>query len=61
MVSAVIMRDSPCDRCGKVSEELRPWKFSEHIIYRGRCIEKPWLCSCCFRAQKKLAWKRGYA
>ena len=44
----IVMLDAPCDRCGKVAPELRPWKVMERITYRGRVIEYPWLCAKCF-------------
>ena len=56
MMAALEMINAHCDRCGKVSESLRPFKLSETITHRGKRIEFPWLCLRCLMAEKKKWW-----
>ena len=53
-VESVTMMQEPCDRCGKVAD-LRPYKWSP-VAYRGRTLDKPWLCRKCFLVEKRKAW-----
>ena len=55
----VTMLDAPCDRCQKMTPELRPFKFSDSISFRGKVIEYPWLCWKCFLAEKRKLWKEN--
>ena len=56
-IGHIAMIDAPCDRCGKQSHELHPFKLSETIVYRGKIITMPWLCLPCTRIEKKKWWK----
>ena len=54
----VLLLDSDCDRCKKRYGELIQFKFEETISYRGRVIERPWLCWHCMLIEKRKWWKR---
>lgn len=53
----VVLLDSECDRCGKLTDELRPYTLTNSITYRRRVIEFPWLCAKCLLVEKKKWWK----
>ncbi len=53
----VIMLNAYCDRCGKMASALYPFHLRDTITYRGREINKPWLCMKCFVKEKEKAWK----
>lgn len=53
---SIEMLNSPCDRCGKQSERLHPFRWAERITYRRRVIEKPWLCIVCLVIEKRKLW-----
>ena len=61
MAEHIVMMDAPCDRCGKQERELRPYKLTSSITFRGKVIEFPWLCWKCFRAEKKKWWATAAA
>jgi hypothetical protein len=61
MVMRATLVNEDCDRCGKTAPELHPFKLSEVIHYRGKVIEKPWLCVRCLRIQKTKLWKQPRA
>ena len=51
------MLNAPCDRCGKVKPELRPYELTDSITYRGKRRDHPWMCIRCFVVEKKKWWK----
>ena len=53
------LQTRPCARYGEISDELRPYKFNT-VIYKGKTLETPWLCSKCFHLEKQKAWKTQY-
>ena len=57
VTTRIELLDSPCDRCGKQSDRLHPFKLSESITYRKREIAHPWLCVRCFLVEKEKWWK----
>ena len=53
----VEMISADCERCGKHADRLLPFVLSDSISYRGKTINKAWLCLKCFGIEKEKWWK----
>lgn len=57
MTLKIVMLNQPCDRCAKVVPEAHPFKLSDHIFFRAKRIDWPWLCPKCYIKEKEKWWK----
>ncbi len=55
-MTTVQMLDADCDRCGNHVDEVRPYTLTATITFRGKVVEKPWMCTKCFVIEKKKWW-----
>lgn len=50
------LKGDKCSRCATQSD-LYPFRWTDSITYRGKVIERAWLCLKCTNIEKGKLWE----